>query len=133
MLADWLHRTARGQAQRLTGNRAEDLDLEIGAGVGQVRVLGRGGIDEQDRSILGPGEPRPALLAPGEWLDNPSLGAGQLGGASVYYYHPKYFDAQRPSYRRFRQLYLAKAGGRNRVHCATVATGPRQREPALAP
>lgn len=32
-----------------------------------------------------------------------------------------------------RQLYLAKAGGRNRVHCATVATGPRQREPALAP
>jgi diguanylate cyclase (GGDEF)-like protein len=32
-----------------------------------------------------------------------------------------------------RQLYLAKAGGRNRVHCATVATGPRQREPALVP
>ena len=32
-----------------------------------------------------------------------------------------------------RQLYLAKAAGRNRVHCATVATGPRQREPALAP
>jgi ABC-type branched-subunit amino acid transport system substrate-binding protein/predicted negative regulator of RcsB-dependent stress response len=47
---------------------------------------------------------RPALLAPGEWLDNPSLGAGQLGGSNVYYYHPKYFDAQRPSYRRFRHL-----------------------------
>jgi hypothetical protein len=26
----------------------------------------------------------------------------------VYYYHPKYLDPQRPSYRRFRQLYLAK-------------------------
>jgi len=55
-----------------------------------------------------PSATRPALLAPGDWLDNPSLGAGQLGGPSVYYYHPKYFDAQRPSYRRFRQLYLAK-------------------------
>ncbi|MBJ6144823.1 tetratricopeptide repeat protein [Hymenobacter sp. BT559] len=55
-----------------------------------------------------PSATRPALLVPGDWLDNPSLGAGQLGGPSVYYYHPKYFDAQRPSYRRFRQLYLAK-------------------------
>jgi len=51
---------------------------------------------------------RPALLVPGSWLDNPGLGAGQLGGANVYYYHPKYFDPQRPSFRRFRQLYLAK-------------------------
>jgi ABC-type branched-subunit amino acid transport system substrate-binding protein len=51
---------------------------------------------------------RPALLAPGAWLDNPSLGPGQLGSAGVYYYHPKYLDPQRPSYRRFRQLYLAK-------------------------
>lgn len=55
-----------------------------------------------------PGATRPALLVPGTWLDNPSLGLGQLGGGNVYYYHPKYFDAQRPSYRRFRQLYLAK-------------------------
>ena len=28
-----------------------------------------------------------------------------------------------------RQLYLAKAGGRNRVHCATVATNTLIREP----
>ncbi|MGI4743851.1 MAG: ABC transporter substrate-binding protein [Janthinobacterium lividum] len=55
-----------------------------------------------------PGATRPALLVPGSWLDNPSLGLGQLGGGNVYYYHPKYFDAQRPSFRRFRQLYLAK-------------------------
>jgi diguanylate cyclase (GGDEF)-like protein len=34
-----------------------------------------------------------------------------------------------------RQLYLAKAGGRNRVNCTTVATSTnaRAREPALAP
>ncbi|WP_191906348.1 ABC transporter substrate-binding protein [Hymenobacter baengnokdamensis] len=55
-----------------------------------------------------PAASRPALLVPGTWLDNPGLGAGQLGSAGVYYYHPKYFDAQRPGYRRFRQLYLAK-------------------------
>jgi ABC-type branched-subunit amino acid transport system substrate-binding protein len=55
-----------------------------------------------------PAASRPALLVPGSWLDNPSLGVGQLGGAGVYYYHPKYFDRQRPAYRRFRQLYLAK-------------------------
>lgn len=55
-----------------------------------------------------PAASRPALLVPGTWLDNPSLGVGQLGGAGVYYYHPKYFDRQRPAYRRFRQLYLAK-------------------------
>ncbi|RYY20099.1 MAG: tetratricopeptide repeat protein [Cytophagaceae bacterium] len=55
-----------------------------------------------------PGTTRPALLAPGAWLDNPSLDPSQLGGAGVYYYHPKYFDNQRPGYRRFRQLYLAK-------------------------
>jgi len=53
-----------------------------------------------------PAATRPALLAPGSWLDNPSLDPGQLG--SAYYYHPKYFDPQRPGYRRFRQLYLAK-------------------------
>ncbi|RYY07926.1 MAG: hypothetical protein EOO36_24200, partial [Cytophagaceae bacterium] len=51
---------------------------------------------------------RPALLVPGTWLDNASLDPSQLGGANVYYYHPKYFDAQRPGYRRFRQLYLTK-------------------------
>ena len=55
-----------------------------------------------------PGPTRPALLVPGTWVDNPSLDPGQLGGPGVYYYHPKYFDAQRPGYRRFRQLYLAK-------------------------
>jgi ABC-type branched-subunit amino acid transport system substrate-binding protein len=53
-----------------------------------------------------PAATRPALLAPGSWLDNPSIGPEQLSNA--YYYHPKYFDPQRPSYRRFRQLYLAK-------------------------
>jgi tetratricopeptide (TPR) repeat protein len=51
---------------------------------------------------------RPALVVPGTWLDNPSLGLGQLGSAGVYYYHPKYFDEHLPGYRRFRQLYLAK-------------------------
>ena len=55
-----------------------------------------------------PAATRPALVAPGTWLDNPSLDPGQLGGAGVYYYHPKYVDNQRPGYRRFRQLYLAK-------------------------
>ena len=55
-----------------------------------------------------PASSRPALLVPGTWLDNPSLGLGQLGGASVYYYYPRYFDRQSLGYRRFRQLYLAK-------------------------
>ncbi len=55
-----------------------------------------------------PAATRPALLVPGAWLDNASLDPSQLGGANVYYYHPKYFDNQRPGYRRFRQLYLAK-------------------------
>ncbi|WP_283562911.1 ABC transporter substrate-binding protein [Hymenobacter sp. H14-R3] len=53
-----------------------------------------------------PAATRPALLAPGTWLDNPSLGLGQLGGA--YYYQPRYFDRQAPGYRRFRQLYLTR-------------------------
>ena len=53
-----------------------------------------------------PAASRPALLAPGAWLDNPSLGLGQLSGA--YFYHPQYFDELRPGYRRFRQLYLAR-------------------------
>jgi ABC-type branched-subunit amino acid transport system substrate-binding protein len=55
-----------------------------------------------------PAASRPALLVPGTWLDNPSLGVGQLGSAGVYYYHPKYFDQHGLGYRRFRQLYLAK-------------------------
>ncbi|GAA4505051.1 hypothetical protein GCM10023172_32330 [Hymenobacter ginsengisoli] len=55
-----------------------------------------------------PAASRPALLVPGTWLDNPSLGVGQLGSAGVYYYHPKYFDKNGLGYRRFRQLYLAK-------------------------
>jgi ABC-type branched-subunit amino acid transport system substrate-binding protein/predicted negative regulator of RcsB-dependent stress response len=54
-----------------------------------------------------PAASRPALLVPGSWLDNPSLGVGQLG-AGVYYYQPKYFDKNGTGYRRFRQLYLAK-------------------------
>jgi len=54
-----------------------------------------------------PAASRPALLVPGSWLDNPSLGVGQLG-AGVYYYQPKYFDKNGAGYRRFRQLYLAK-------------------------
>ena len=53
-----------------------------------------------------PAATRPALVVPGAWLDNPSLGPGQLG--SAYYYYPKYFDPQRPGYRHFRQLYLAQ-------------------------
>ncbi|MGI4875687.1 MAG: ABC transporter substrate-binding protein [Janthinobacterium lividum] len=53
-----------------------------------------------------PGASRPALLAPGSWLDNPALEPGQLGGA--YYYHAKYFDRTSLGFHRFRQLYLAK-------------------------
>ena len=53
-----------------------------------------------------PAAGRPALLAPGTWLDNPALDLGQLGGA--YYYHPNYFDRQAPGYRRFRYLYLTR-------------------------
>ncbi len=55
-----------------------------------------------------PAASRPALLVPGAWLDNPSLGLGQLGGAGVYYYQPRFIDRQRPGYRRFRQLYLGR-------------------------
>ena len=55
-----------------------------------------------------PAATRPALLAPGTWLDNPALGLGQLGGAGVYYYQPNYYDHTAPGYRRFRQLYLAQ-------------------------
>lgn len=55
-----------------------------------------------------PAASRPALLVPGTWLDNPSLGVGQLGSAGVYYYYPRYFDRQGPGYRRFRQLYLTQ-------------------------
>ncbi len=55
-----------------------------------------------------PAAGRPALLVPGTWLDNPSLGVGQLGSAGVYYYQPRYFDRQGLGYRRFRQLYLTQ-------------------------
>ncbi|MGI4735935.1 MAG: ABC transporter substrate-binding protein [Janthinobacterium lividum] len=55
-----------------------------------------------------PAATRPALLVPGAWLDNPSLGVGQLGSAGVYYYHPRFFDRQGLGYRRFRQLYLTQ-------------------------
>jgi len=51
---------------------------------------------------------RPALLAPGTWLDNPYLDLGQLGAPSTYFYYPKYYDPLRPGYRRFRQLYLSR-------------------------
>ena len=55
-----------------------------------------------------PAAGRPALLVPGTWLDNPSLGVGQLGGTGVYYYQPRYFDRQGLGYRRFRQLFLTQ-------------------------
>jgi len=55
-----------------------------------------------------PAATRPALLAPGAWLDNPSLDVGQLAGSGAYYYHPKYLNHNGLGYRRFRQLYLAK-------------------------
>ncbi len=53
-----------------------------------------------------PAATRAALLAPGSWLDNPRLDVGQLSMPGVYFIQPKYYDAQAPGYRRFRQLYL---------------------------
>ena len=55
-----------------------------------------------------PAAARPGLLAPGAWLDNPSLNVGQLNGAGTYFIQPKYYDEQRPGFRRFRALYLQR-------------------------
>ncbi|MFC7668454.1 hypothetical protein ACFQT0_14540 [Hymenobacter humi] len=53
-----------------------------------------------------PAATRPALLAPGSWLDNPKLSVSQLGAPGMYFVHPEYYDEQAPGFRRFRQLYL---------------------------
>ena len=55
-----------------------------------------------------PAATRPGLLAPGAWLDNSSLGVGQLNGAGTYFIQPKYYDEQSPGFRRFRALYLQR-------------------------
>ena len=52
-----------------------------------------------------PGSPRPPMVCPSAWLENPRLDLGQLS-SSVYFIQSKYFDATAPGYRRFRQLYL---------------------------
>ncbi|WP_426060033.1 tetratricopeptide repeat protein [Hymenobacter sp. B1770] len=55
-----------------------------------------------------PAATRPGLLCPGSWLDNPRLEISQLNAPSVYFVHPKYYDEQRPGFRRLRQLYLQR-------------------------
>ncbi|SFP76406.1 ABC transporter substrate-binding protein [Hymenobacter arizonensis] len=55
-----------------------------------------------------PAATRPGLLCPGSWLDNPRLEISQLNIPSVFFVHPKYYDEQRPGFRRFRQLYLQR-------------------------
>ncbi len=55
-----------------------------------------------------PAAQRPALLAPGAWLDSPRLEPTQLGTGVTYLVHPKYFDAAAPGYRRFRAQYLER-------------------------
>lgn len=50
--------------------------------------------------------PRPALLCPGSWLDNPRLEPAQLGAGSTYLIHPRYVDPTAAGFRRFRALYL---------------------------
>ena len=49
--------------------------------------------------------PRPPLICPSAWLENPRLDLGQLGG-NVYFIQSKYFNETAPGFRRFRQLYL---------------------------
>ena len=61
------------------------------------------------RAIHGtPAAPRPPLLAPAAWLDNPRLDPSQLSGPGVYFVQPKFVDETSPGYRRFRQLYLQR-------------------------
>ncbi len=55
-----------------------------------------------------PAATRPALLAPGAWLDNPRLDVGQLNNPGLYFVQPKYYDEQGLGFRRFRQLYLQR-------------------------
>ncbi|WP_210515867.1 ABC transporter substrate-binding protein [Hymenobacter terricola] len=52
-----------------------------------------------------PGSPRPPLVCPSAWLENPRLDLGQLS-ANIYFIQSKYFDETAPGFRRFRQLYL---------------------------
>jgi len=51
------------------------------------------------------GTPRPPMLCPSAWLENPRIDLGQLSG-NVYFIQSKYFDETAPGFRRFRQLYL---------------------------
>lgn len=53
-----------------------------------------------------PAANRPALLAPGSWLDNERLGVSQLNSPASTFVFPTYYDEQAPGFRRFRQLYL---------------------------
>ena len=48
-----------------------------------------------------PAATRPALLAPGTWLESEARGG-------AYYYHPKAYSEQSAGFRRFRQLYLQR-------------------------
>ena len=52
--------------------------------------------------------PRPALICPGTWLENPALEVGQLNNSNTYFFQPKYYAPDGWGYRRFRQLYLAR-------------------------
>ena len=52
--------------------------------------------------------PRPALLAPASWLDNPRLEPEQFNGNATYLLQPKFYDEAGPNFRRFRQLYLGR-------------------------
>ena len=52
-----------------------------------------------------PGTPRPPMVCPSAWLENPRIDLGQLSG-NLYFIQSKYFDETAPGFRRFRQLYL---------------------------
>lgn len=51
------------------------------------------------------GSPRPPMICPSAWLENPRVDIGQLSG-NIYFIQSKYFDETAPGFRRFRQLYL---------------------------
>jgi hypothetical protein len=53
-----------------------------------------------------PVAPRPPLICPAAWLDNPRLDVSQLDRPGVYFIQPKYYNDQARGFRRFRQLYL---------------------------
>ena len=109
------------QGGRVLAVRRFNPDLEISlsaafagldwAGAGHVVVMS--GNRRAAPYALGvlrtvPAAQRPALLAPGAWLDNPRMEPGQLGGSSTYLIQPRHFDATAPGYRRFRSLYLER-------------------------